>query len=435
MYIDHIEIENFRTFRNSKITFCHADQDFVSLGMLEPQLPNMNLLLANNGYGKTSLLKAIALAALGPAVGKSGIYPYHLIRRETGQKELERAVLKASFRAHEQDAAPVSYLESCVEVTPEGDLEILEWTHGDSRIWYPVFSSGSDAFFMVGYGATRRVSKSNRMEQSGKSSPRAARVMGLFEDDYSLRPLNTWLPRYKESKQLIERYEKLEDENSSYENPVPLPFELDLRERYDQVVHLLNRLVGKTDWEFTGKQDHEGEYLYGKNGAEVPFPALSDGYRAFFGWLGDLLFHVCETCPPGKKLKENKGIVMVDEIDLHLHPQWQMTVLQTLAKEFPNIQFIVTSHSPLIVGSLEWMNIIVMKPGTKQSSTMERIEWAVHGLDADQVLLTDFFGLDSTRASGKKRTLKALSLKAREGDTDAAKKLLEQMSRGVETGK
>ena len=162
---------------------------------------------------------------------------------------------------------------------------------------------------------------------------------------------------------------------------------------------------------------------------------MSDGYRAFLGWLGDLLFHVCETCPSGKKLKENKGIVMVDEIDLHLHPKWQMTVLQTLAKELPNIQFIVTSHSPLVVGSLEWMNIIVMKPGTKQSSTAKRIEWAVHGLDADQVLLTDFFGMDSTRAPGKKRTLKELTLRARKGDTEAAKELLEQMSRGVEAVK
>lgn len=409
MYIDHIEIENFRTFRKSKITFCHADQDFVAAGMPVPQLPNMNLLLANNGYGKTSLLKAIALAALGPAVGKSGIYPYYLIRRESGQKELQRAVLKAGFRVHEQDGAPVSHIESCVEVSSEGDLEILEWTNGDQTPWHLVYSSGSDAFFMVGYGATRRVSKSNRMEQSGKSSPRAARIMGLFEDDYSLRPLNTWLPRYKESNQL--------------------------RGRYVQVVHLLNLLVGKDNWAFTGKQDKEGEYLYGKKGVEVPFPALSDGYRAFLGWLGDLLFHVCETCPSGKKLKENKGIVMVDEIDLHLHPKWQMTVLQTLAKELPNIQFIVTSHSPLVVGSLEWMNIIVMKPGTKQSSTAKRIEWAVHGLDADQVLLTDFFGMDSTRAPGKKRTLKELTLKARKGDNEAAKELLEQMSRGVEAVK
>jgi len=421
MYIDHIEIENFRTFRKSKITFCHADQDFVAAGMPKPKLPNMNLLLANNGYGKTSLLKAIALAALGPAVGKSGIYPYHLIRRESGQKELQRAVLNAGFRAHEQDGAPVRQIESRVEVVPEGDLEILEWTHSDPKSWHPVFSSDSDAFFMVGYGATRRVSKSSRMEQSGRSSPRAARIMGLFEDDFSLRPLNTWFSRYQKGigVQVTGRD--------------PLPFEL--RERYEQVVHLLNLLVGKDNWAFTGKQDKEGEYLYGKKGVEVPFPALSDGYRAFLGWLGDLLFHVCETCPSGKKLKENKGIVMVDEIDLHLHPKWQMTVLQTLAKELPNIQFIVTSHSPLVVGSLEWMNIIVMQPGTKQSSTTKRIEWAVHGLDADQVLLTDFFGMESTRAPGKKRILKELTLRARKGDTEAAKELLEQMSRGVEAVK
>ena len=409
MYIDHIEIENFRTFRKSRITFCHADQDFEKAKMPRPQLANLNLLLANNGYGKTSLLKAIALAALGPAVNRSGIYPYRLIRREVGQKELKRAVLTAGFTAHEQDDAPFKQIDSRVEVIPEGDLELLEWTHPDPKPWHPVFSSDSDAFFMVGYGATRRVSKSTRMEQSGKSSPRAARVMGLFEDDFSLRPLNTWLPRYEESKQL--------------------------KGRYVQVVNLLNRLVGKGGWEFTGRQDKEGEYLFGKRSAEVPFPALSDGYRAFFGWLGDLMFHVCETCPSGKMLRENKGIVMVDEIDLHLHPKWQMTVLQTPAKELPNIQFIVTSHSPLIVGSLEWMNIIVMQPGAKQSSTAKRIEWAVHGLDADQVLLTDFFGMKSTRAPGKKRTLKELSLKAREGDTEAAKELLTQMSQGVEAVK
>jgi len=406
MYIDHIEIENFRTFRKSKITFCHADRDFKADGMPKPKLPNLNLLLANNGYGKTSLLKATALAALGPAVGDSGIYPYRLIRREVGQTALKRAVVQASFRAHEQDHAPFVKIDSRVEVIPKGDLEKLEWTHGDETPWHPIFSSSSDAFFLVGYGATRRVSKSTRFEQSGKSSPRAARIMGLFEEDYSLRPLNSWLPRYKDSTQL--------------------------KGRYAQIEHLLSRLVGKGAWEFTGKQDKEGEYLFGKKGAEVPFPALSDGYRAFLGWLGDLLYHVCETCPSGKKLVENKGIVMVDEIDLHLHPKWQMTVLQTLAKELPNIQFIVTSHSPLIVGSLEWMNIILMQPGPKQSSTAKRIEWAVHGLDADQILLTDFFGLTTTRAAGKKRTLKELSLKARDGDTEAAKQILEEMSTGME---
>lgn len=406
MYIDRIEIENFRTFRKTEIEFCHADKDFEKAKMPRPKLPNLNLLLANNGHGKTTLLKAIALSALGPAVGKSGIYPYRLIRREKGKKELKKAVIKASFFAHEQDHSPFKSIESHIEVLPEGDLELLEWAHADSKPWHPVYSDLSDALFTVGYGASRRVAKSTRIEQSGRSSPRAQRVMGLFEEDFTLRPFNTWLPRYKESKKL--------------------------HGRYVQTERMLNRLVESGEWNFLGKQDKEGEYLFGKKGIEVPFPALSDGYRAFLGWLGDLLYHVCETCPRGKKLVENKGIVMVDEIDLHLHPKWQMNVLQVLAKALPNIQFIVTSHSPLIVGSIEWMNIILIKPGPNLSSRAERIQWAVHGLDADQVLLTDFFGLKTTRAPGKKRALKELTIKAREGDTEAAKKILEEMSSGME---
>src|SRR6478672_11816011 len=95
MYIDSIEIQDFRTFRKGQITFCHPDQKFVSSGhpdsampgqvqFPKPMLPNVNLLLGNNGLGKTTLLKAVALAALGPAVRSSGIYASRLVRREPG---------------------------------------------------------------------------------------------------------------------------------------------------------------------------------------------------------------------------------------------------------------------------------------------------------------------------------------------------------------
>jgi hypothetical protein len=110
-----------------------------------------------------------------------------------------------------------------------------------------------------------------------------------------------------------------------------------------------------------------------------------------------------------------------------------MKVLHTLATQLPNVQFIITSHSPLLVGSLEWMNVIVMQPRAQESSAANRIRWAVHGLDADQVLLTEFFGMESTRASNKVRKLKELSLKARKGDAEAAKAILVEMSRGGES--
>jgi len=276
----------------------------------------------------------------------------------------------------------------------------------DEERWQLIYSSSSDAFFFVGYGATRRVERKERLDSAARQSSvfaRAQRVQSLFEEAYSLIPMSAWLPQFKHS------------------NPG----------RYKQVVNLVNRLMGKGHYTFTGEMEGE-EFVSERRGLPVPFSALSDGYRAFLGWVGDLLYHVCMTCPSGKKLVDNRGIVMVDEIDLHLHPRWQMTVLPTLARTLPNIQFIVTSHSPLIVGSLEWMNIILMAPAPRQASTLKRIDWAIHGMDADQILLTDFFGLQSTRAEGKNRTLKALTLRAREGDAEAAVQLLDEMSRGLE---
>jgi predicted ATPase len=210
--------------------------------------------------------------------------------------------------------------------------------------------------------------------------------------------------------------------------------ELTNPDRFTEVKTLITSLLRGTRYKFIGERE-DGEYLFQLGELKVPFPALSDGYRAYLGWIGDLLWHVSYASPLGTKLKENRGLVMVDEIDLHLHPSWQMTVLPTLARALPKVQFIVTSHSPLVVGSMEWMNIVFMSPGPHQSSEAKRIEWAVHGLDADQVLLTDFFGLESTRAPGKMRDLKKLSLAAGEGDRKAAMKMLEEMSSGTEVAR
>jgi AAA domain, putative AbiEii toxin, Type IV TA system len=369
------------------------------------------------------LLRLCPERLVGHPIGGAGVFPYRLVRREPRQSKAAArprrarsniasgeaaARLSARFRPHEQDHVPNGILavESEVGIQAKGDLEKLSWLHADEKLWHPIFHEKSDAFFFVGYGAARRVERRERVDLAARnisSFVRAQRVQSLFEESYPLAPLTAWLPEMRKTNM----------------------------GRFGQIKALINRLTGSGHYHFTGEME-AGEYIFIRGGLKVPFPALSDGYRAYLGWIGDLLYHVATTCPSGKKLVENRGIVMVDEIDLHLHPKWQMTVLPILAEELPNLQFIITSHSPLLVGSLEWMNVIVMQPAAGESTVARRIPAAIHGLDADQVLLTEFFGMDTTRAVGKERQLKRLTVKARGGDLQAAKKLMEQMSQGLE---
>lgn len=406
MYIDSIAIREFRTFRHARLQFLRPETQSSPAGE-SPGIANINLVIGGNGAGKTTLLKGVALAALGPAVADSGIYPHYLIRREAGEPAAGGALIEAVFTPNAQDRKNglpdrVKHVESRIRIDRRGDLERLQWAHPEEKVWHPIFSSRSDAFFFVGYGANRRVEKSGRVDEGGRrasSFTRARRIMSLFDEAYSLLPLSHWLPRYQA------------------QNPG----------RFSQAQKLINRLLGRGRYRLTG-EIQDGEYLFQHRRTRVPFPALSDGYRALVGWIGDLLYHVCETCPSGKQLDENQGIVMIDEVDLHIHPKWQMELLPRLARWLPRIQFIVTSHSPLLVGSLEWRNVIVAQQRPDGSSVLKRVEANVSQMDADQILLTGLFGLDSTRSGSQTRRIRKLLGDVREGDTDAARALLAELS-------
>ena len=406
MYIDSTEIREFRAFKRASIRFVHPDAGALP-GSERPKIDNMNLVIGGNGAGKTTLLRSVALAALGPAVPDSGIFPYHLIRREAGRPAGDGALIEASFTPNPQDRKDpfpchVSRVESRTRINRRGDLERFVWAHDDENPWHPIYSDRSDAFFFVGYGANRRVEKTERVDDAGRrasSFARARRIMSLFEETYSLLPLSHWLPRYAATD----------------------------RGRFVQVRALVNHLLGPGRYRFTGARKN-GEYIFEHRKARVPFPALSDGYRALLGWIGDLLYHVCVTCPKGRRLDENQGIVMIDKVDLHLHPAWQMELLPRLAKHLPKIQFIVTSHSPLLAGSLEWQNIIIARQRRDGSAFLERVPVDVSGMDADQILLTELFGLDSTRSGAQTRRIRKLLERSREGDTEAARTLMAELS-------
>lgn len=103
-------------------------------------------------------------------------------------------------------------------------------------------------------------------------------------------------------------------------------------------------------------EDIEGatEFLIDKNGVSFNLSQLSDGERGVLSIVLDIAKRITQANPLlVNPLSEGKGIILIDELDLHLHPKWQRTVVNNLIRTFPNCQFIATTHSPQIIPSLE----------------------------------------------------------------------------------
>lgn len=93
----------------------------------------------------------------------------------------------------------------------------------------------------------------------------------------------------------------------------------------------------------------EDKIVYVEKGYHLTLSELSEGYRSIIIFVCDLLIKLSQTCPEDRRVFDEHGVVLIDEIDQHLHPRWQMTIVKKLRELFPNIQFIMTTHSPVIV--------------------------------------------------------------------------------------
>jgi hypothetical protein len=412
MYLKSLEIERFRAFRHTDIRFRYPGE--AATGTLK--YPNVNLLLGNNGMGKSAALKAAALALMSPVLASTGYRPYSLVRREVREDPPRTAVVEARVVLDDQDLADnhgatsdTSILRA--RVSRRHTTETCEFDPVlASAVWEPMYSEDSPAFFFVGYGVSRTVESPAKVDSSLRRRVRHLRyerVAGLFEEQATLMPLAAWLPILRAANYY----------------------------RYMEVEMLLNRLLPE------GASFHnrmlDGDYAFGFRRLDVPFSALSDGFRAYIGWVGDLLYHMCECCPDETALVDHRGIVMIDEVDLHLHPEWQLVVLPTVSQALPQIQFLCTTHSPIVAGTVESANLFLVVPDRdhKTTSVLVTPELEVHGLTADQILTSSHFGLVSTRAPDFYKELQRVSSDVSRGKPGAAVRFMEMTSLGAGAGR
>ncbi len=379
MYVRKLVIHNFRSFGQTEIELNYPKRAATKKRPVPMRLANVNLFLGNNGSGKSSVLKALALGVLSPVINSSGFKAEYLVRRKPN--EAPQAVVKggALLRENAEVRAYLKLDKLDVDTLPRrgdsvigqtiiqrtGDFEdIVSTAQNDPDVWKNIYLNNSLAFFLVGYGANRRTERPEGYNLNLRSS-RYQRVAGLFEESVGLVPFNFG-------------YLQLKDRNY-----------------LEQARTILNALL-PDDVDLTDRTDGQQQPLFNRANVLLPFNALSDGFRAFVGWVWDLLFQMASLQTPEASLlnlAEVPGIVIVDEVDLFLHPEWQRVVIEQVAQMFPRIQFVFSSHSPLVAGTLEPENIFVL-----EDDRVEQYRENIYGLTPNQILTSSYFGLRSLRA-------------------------------------
>lgn len=139
-----------------------------------------------------------------------------------------------------------------------------------------------------------------------------------------------------------------------------------------------------------------------ESGDRIRIDQVSQGMTSTIGWVGTLLARMYEIYPDSRAPQLEPALVLVDEIDAHLHPTWQRILVGLVSKHFKNVQVIATTHSPLVVAGMDPAGVFIARrdPGNRALVNVYRAvdEVNTSGMRADEILTSTLFGLQTTRS-------------------------------------
>ena len=163
-----------------------------------------------------------------------------------------------------------------------------------------------------------------------------------------------------------------------------------------------------------------------KSGKEVRVDMLSDGEKCTLALLGDLAKRLVLANPKAEDPLNGSGIVLIDEVELHMHPSWQRRILRVLREVFPNIQFIVTTHSPQVLGEAN-DGYVIISLGL-DSDGYGIAETGIRRMDGyDSNMILEEFMETSSESSIKKDLVKSVNEAIRKGEFEFAERKLEEL--------
>jgi predicted ATP-binding protein involved in virulence len=364
MKIRQLELQNFRCFEQK--TFEFSDQ--------------FNVLIGDNATGKTAILDALAIGAGSFFLGIDNINSLNiqkddirLILRQEGETPTLHDVSSVVVSCHGsfEDVEEISWkreLKSNSSTTTRGDAkEILQYARElQQKVRIQDEDRKKIILPVISYYSTGRLWVQHREIKNTKGPD--SRFLGY----------KNCLTKSNEMKKIMLWFKKWE--LASLQQGRPLGTLSGVKEAIKNSME---------DW-----QDVKYDVLQNKlvataqDGRILPFNMLSDGVKNMIGMVADIAYR-CVTLNPqfdGEAARLTPGIVLIDEIDLHLHPKWQRRVVEDLKRTFPNIQFFATTHSPFIIQSLKVNELINLdnRDGEYVNKSVEDIVENVQGVELPQ---------------------------------------------------
>ncbi len=163
-------------------------------------------------------------------------------------------------------------------------------------------------------------------------------------------------------------------------------------ESFDTVARALRIVLALNDEDHLMSDPEEGMCVEA-NGRRTPVEWLSEGYKSVFAMVVDIIHELLDHYDT---LEQARGIVLIDEIETHLHPRWKMQIMTSLRKALPGVQFIVTTHDPLCLRGMDDNEVIVLQ--RTEGARIRKVEGlpSVRGMSAEQLLTSEYFGLLNT---------------------------------------
>jgi energy-coupling factor transporter ATP-binding protein EcfA2 len=335
MYIQKVTIENIRSID-------HFEMEF-------PKPAGWHVLIGDNGSGKSSIVRAIALAIIGPTDAQALRLPLiNWIKRGCEFSEITLTVQRdQNFDGYSGKKRPlVRPFESSVKITKEinNGFEIGKIDkNGKSGLNpFEYIWSGKGGWFSTAFGPFRRFTGGDKdWSKVYYSNPRAAAHLSVFGEDVALTESLEWLSLMK-----FQSFEEYDTARTILEG----------LKIFINDGGLLPHNTKLTQISSTGVIFKDG------NNCEIDINQLSDGFRSLLSLIFELIRQLVKTYGEtsvfhnifhGDMVIDVPGVVLIDEVDAHLHPSWQTRIGEWFTQYFPNIQFIVTTHSPLVCRACE----------------------------------------------------------------------------------